>query len=344
MAGMRDVAQRAGVSLSTVSAVLNGSKNTSLEIARRVERAIAEMDYELPQKKKNDKKVIAVLLPVITSSFFTNVLSGIESAVAQSEYTVLFGDSEFDFSKELQFINTIKKQSLCGFIIDTVCPVGKESEYFKLLKKNFINKSIPVVFLERSIEDSGFFFVNLDHYRNAFMAIEHLIRQNHTRIAHISGYPGNHVTVQRINGYKAALEENGIGFDETLISAGDFSPNSGYLAMKKLMSIRSDFTAVFSANDQMAIGAIKAIKSYGKSVPDDIAVIGIDNIAMSSIVTPALSTINVPTYQMGHVAAKTIMDMREGQNCQKTFQLESNLIVRQSTDPFANSEWELFGW
>ena len=344
MAGMRDVAKRAGVSLSTVSAVLNGNKNTSPEIARRVERAIKETEYELPRKKKDDKKVIAVLLPIIASSFFTNVLSGIENALAKSEYTVLFGDSEFDFSKELQFINTIKKQSLCGLILDTVCPVGRETDYFKLLKKNFTNKNIPVVFLERNIEDDGFYSVNVDHHKNAFMATEHLIQQNHARIAHISGYPENHVTVQRISGYKAALEANGIEFDETLISAGDFSPNSGYLAMKKLMSVRSDFTAVFSANDQMAIGAIKAIKSYGKCVPDDIAVIGIDNIAMSSIVTPALSTINVPTYQMGHVAVKIIMDIREGQYCAKTFQLESNLIVRPSTNPYANSEWELLGW
>lgn len=340
--GMREVARRAEVSLSTVSLALNGTGYVSPDILKKVEVAAKECGYKIPQKKS--RTTIAVILPAITSSFFSNVLSGIENTVAEKDHPILFGNSGFDFAKELQFIKTVRKQALCGLIIDTICPAERESDYFKMLKKTFVDRQVPVVFLERQIGGSDFFSVSVDHYRNAYMATEHLIKQKHTCIAHISGGSGNPITAERIRGYRAALESNNLTYDESLISEGDFSPNSGYLAMKKLMAKRSDFTAVFCANDQMAIGAVKAIKSYGKVIPDDIAVIGIDNIAISSIVTPALSTINVPTYQLGHMAAKVILDIHGGRSYEKIHQLASNLIIRQSTNPFANSEWELFGW
>lgn len=342
MGGMRDVAKIAGVSLSTVSLALNGNKYVSSDVMERVEKAAKETGYKIPQSK--NKKTIAVILPVITSAFFSNVLNGIENTVTEKGHTVLFGNSSFDFNKELQIIKTVKKQALCGLIIDTACPVGKENGYFQMLKKEFVDRRIPVAFLERHIESDDFFSINIDHYKNAYMATEHLIKQNHTCIAHISGYPDNLVTIQRINGYGEALENHNIPFDEDLVGEGDFSPNSGYLAMKKLMAKRSDFTAVFSANDQMAVGAVKAIKSHGKSTPGDIAVIGIDNIGISSLITPALSTVNVPTYQLGYMAAKVILDTRAGLECEKKHRLESNLLIRQSTNPYANSEWELFGW
>lgn len=342
MAGMREVAKRSGVSLSTVSLALNGNKYVSPDIIEKVEKAANECGYKLPQTKT--KNTIAVILPMITSSFFSNVLIGIENTVAEKNHTVLFGNSGFDYDKEVQFIKTVKKQALCGLIIDTVCPVDKESGYYKMLKKDFVDRRIPVVFLERHIKSDNFISISFDHYKNAYMATEHLIKQSHKCIAHIAGYANIQQAQQRVNGYKAALADYNIEYDAGLISEGNFSPESGWSAMKKLMVRRSDFTAVFAANDQMAIGAMKAIKSYGKSIPDDIAVIGIDNIGISSIVAPALSTINVPTYQLGYMAAKVILDIREELDCESSYHLESNLIVRQSTNPYANSEWELFGW
>jgi Transcriptional regulators len=342
MGGMREIAKITGVALSTVSLALNGNGYVSQEISEKVKEAAKQIDYIMPEKK--NKNTIAVILPVITSSFYSNVLCGIENTIAEKGYTVIFGNSGFDFEKEFNFIKTVKRQTLSGIIITSVCPAERECEYFKLLKKDFTDKGVSVVFLESHIESDDFFSINIDCYKSAFIATEYLIEQNHKCIAHISGHIETKTTLQRINGYRDALESHNIPYDEELIVNGDYSPNSGYMAIKKLMNKRSDFTALYAANDQMAIGAIKAIKSFGKSVPDDIVVIGNDNIAASSLISPALSTVNIPTYQMGHMAAKIILDAQQKILCEKSYTLECNLIIRQSTSLYANSEWELFGW
>lgn len=345
MAGMRDVAKLAGVSLSTVSIVINGDdKFVSPEIRQRVEDAINVTGYILPPKKRTVAKAIAVVLPTITSVFFSNLLNGIEQTLSENKNVLLFGDTSYNFQKEVQYLETIKKQSLCGVIIDTVCPVGSEDSYYEFLLNTFVSQGIPVVFLERQIKNKDFYCVYVDHYRNAYMATDHLIKLGHRSIAHIAGYPDHLFTNQRFNAYRQALSDNGLTYDEGLIGSGDYTPNSGYIAMKGLMSRRSDFTALFSANDQMAVGAIKAIKSIGKKVPDDIAVVGIDNLSISSIISPPLTTVNVPTYEMGIQAAKIILDILDGVTPMREIKLNCNLIIRKSTNPYANSEWELFGW
>lgn len=346
MPGMRDVAKLAGVSLSTVSVVLNeqSDKYVSPESRQRVLEAVKAIGYQVPAKKNGQKKTIAVILPVITSAFFTNLLSGIENTVTAKKCTLFFCSSRFDFQKELECMETIKRQALCGIIVDTVCPAEQEEQYLAMLKREFVDKGVTVVFVERKIEVEGFYSISVDYYRNAYAATQHLIDLGHRKIAHIPGSNLDKFSTHRMRGYRQALLDNGIQLDPSLICNGDFTPNSGYLAIKTLMQVRSDFTALFSANDQMAIGAIKAIRYAGKSVPEDIAVVGFDNISISSMITPALTTVHVPTYEIGHLAAKIVLDTHEGKSCKRYHQPSSNLIVRKSTDPYATNEWELFGW
>lgn len=345
MAGMREVAKLAGVSLSTVSTVLNNTdKYVSPEVVERVHNAIQALDYRLPPKKRATEKTIAVILPVITSVFFSNLLNGVENAAAEKGYSLLFGNSGFRFDKERRYIEMIQKQALSGVIIDTVCPAESEQEYLLQLKTVFVEKGIPVVFLEHEIPDDSFYCIYVDHLHNAYLSTRHLLEMGHHRVAHIAGYPQHQLTLERIKGYRKALAEAGIAFDPELVGEGDFTPNSGYLAMKTLLSRRSDLTAIFSANDQMAIGAIKAIKSEGKQVPQNIAVAGIDNLSISSLISPALTTVNVPTYEMGFLSAKIISNIRDHLPCKKQHKLDCNLIVRKSTNSFASNEWELFGW
>ncbi len=170
------------------------------------------------------------------------------------------------------------------------------------------------------------------------------IDRGHRRIAHLCGSPSNPIALERKAGYRRALSESGIPFDPRLTASGDFTPASGYEAMKRLLGRTSDFSAVFAANDQMAVGAVKALVSQGIAVPGDVAVIGIDNLNVSSMIQPALSTVNVPTFQMGHLAAQTVIDARNPQACPQSHPLPCSLVVRRSTDPFAAAEWELFGW
>lgn len=149
---------------------------------------------------------------------------------------------------------------------------------------------------------------------------------------------------ERFEGYRKALEDYGISFDPELVYKGDFSPYSGYIALKELLLLGGNFTALFSANDQMAIGAMKALKNSGRQIPKDVAIVGFDDLSVSSLIEPALTTLHVPTYQMGRVAAKIILDTAKGKYAPQNNELETTLVVRRSSDETATNEWELFGW
>lgn len=342
MPGMRDVAKRAGVSLSTVSAVLSDSgKFVSEEISEKVWKAAEEIGYKPPVRERKKDRMMAVVLPHIASTFFSNLLRGIEDAVEEEGYVLVVGNSDFDFEKEKKFIKMIQSQPLCGVLVDTVCPVKEEKQYFQEIKKAFLDRGVPVILLERKAEGSGFGSVYVNHEANAYMATRQLLEKGHTDIAHIAGMKTNPISLYRLEGYRRALEEFGVTYSEELVGFGDFTPNSGYIAAKELMARNRKISAFFAANDQMAIGAIKAIRSEGKRIPEDFAVIGIDNLSVSSMIDPSLTTINVPTYQMGRVAVKMLVKPESDEN---SVELECNLIVRRSTDRFAGSEWEMFGW
>lgn len=348
MASMRDVAKLAGVSLSTVSVVLDSKtdKYVSDENREKVNYAVEKLGYKLPEKKDAEyKKTIAVILPVITSAFFSNILSGIGKISADYGYSLLYCDTNNSFKKEREYLKILKKQTLKGIIIDSLCFENNQGEYLKFLKDEFITKSkIPIVFLERRVDDENFYSISVDNYQHAYLATKYLLGCGHKRIAHISGNNAYDSSRIRLLGYKDALEDSGIKFDEKIVASGQYTPISGYSAMKNLLAARSDFTALFSANDQMAIGAIKAIKESGRLIPEDIVVVGFDNINQASIVDPALTTINVPTYQMGCEAAQIIVDVNSNKPVEKIKCLSANLIIRKSSNKFATNEWDLIGW
>lgn len=287
------------------------------------------------------KRVLAVVLPHIASTLFSDLLRGISDTIAEEGFVMLIGDSNYDYRKERQFVELIQKQALSGVIIDTMCPVQKESMYMQYLSSVFVDTGIPVVLLERKTTAPGFGSIYVDNVKNAYLATSLLLKNGCKKIAHISGKLDNQLSLKRLDGYKRALSEYHVPFSEELLESGDFTPNSGFIAAKRLLERNTEIDGIFAANDQMAVGAIKAAKTLGISIPDDLAVIGMDNLSVSSMIEPSLSTINVPTYQMGRQAVKMLLEKKENM---KYVELDCNLIVRKSTDKFASSEWELFGW
>ncbi len=346
MAGMRAVAQRAEVSLSTVSAVLGSGTNkyVSEEVRRKVLAAAQELGYTPPAKAESRTKTIAVILPVITSSFFSNVLSGVEGFVFKEKKMMLYYNTNYEFEREQECLHMLKHQHPQGIILSSVCPRGQEDAYHRWIKKTFIDRGIFVVIIEKRVEMEGFYSVFVDNFQAEKQAVEHLISLGHRRIAYLYGNYKVSLSDDRFEGYKSALQDAGIPYEPGLIRYGDFTPASGYMAMRELLDFGEEFTAVASANDQMAIGAIKAAKQTGKSVPEDIAFIGFDNLSVSTLIDPALSTIHVPTYQMGRMAAQIIGDLMQGIECVSQNILESSLIVRKSSEISASNEWEMFGW
>lgn len=345
MASIRDVAKKAGVSTSTVSIVLNNSEKYVSDFNRqKVLKAAEELNYSLPPKKHFSKNTIAVILPIVTSSFFSNVLNGIEGTISPDDNLLLFYNSNYNFEKERACLRTLKKQNLAGIILDSVCPPEQENDYLKSLNKAFIGKGIPVVMLERSRPSANLHSVYINNFQSAYRATKYLIERGHKKIAHIMGNEKLIHSQERFEGYKKALADHGLIYNPEIVYKGDFTPYSGYIALKELLNLGGDFTALFSSNDQMAIGAIKALKNSGRHIPKDVAIVGFDDLSVSSMIEPALTTIHVPTYQMGRVAAKIILDHNESKNIVQNIELETTLVVRRSSDETATNEWELFGW
>lgn len=347
MAGMREIAKRAGTSLSTVSVVLNNrtDKYVSDAVKKRVLAAAADLHYTFPAQNRTERmKSIVVVLPAITSPFFSNVLSGVEGYVYREKKMMLYYNTNYDFERERDCLNLLKHQGVEGIILDSVCQEDQEFSYYKWLKKKFLDRGIPVVMLEKEVRSEDFYSVYVNNYEAEKKAVAHLISQGHREIAYIAGNPKVLWTSQRLEGYKDALKEAGISYKDYLVRYGDFSPVSGYLAMKELLNFGENFTALASANDQMAIGAVKAARQAGKFVPEDIAFIGFDNLSISTLIDPALSTVHVPTYQMGRMAAEIIGHIAEGEECQSRNLLETELIIRKSSDISAPNEWEMTGW
>lgn len=346
MAGMRAVARKAEVSLSTVSAVLGSSsdKYVSEEVRRRVLKAAQELGYVPPVKGEARTKTIAVILPVITSSFFSNVLSGVEGFVFKEKKMMLYYNTNYEFERERECLHMLKRQRPQGIILSSVCPREQEEAYHRWIKKTFIDRGIFVVIIEKKVEMEGFYSVYIDNFHAEKQAVSYLISLGHRRIAYLYGNRKVSLSNERFEGYKSALQDAGIAYEPGLVRYGDFTPASGYMAMRELLDFGEEFTAVASANDQMAIGAIKAVKQTGKSVPEDIAFIGFDNLSASTLIDPALSTIHVPTYQMGRLAAQIIGDLMQGTECVSQNILETSLIVRKSSEVSASNEWEMFGW
>lgn len=349
MPGMRDVARESGVALSTVSVILNedNEKYVSEETRQRVLAAVEQLNYKMPPKKDKTVPTIAVVLPCIASSFFPSVLAGIEAAANENGYQLLYCDANSSFKKEYRMVEMLRKHTLAGIIVDSLCPKEEEEAYLALLKQLFVEpKGIPVVFLERKIKHPYFYSISADDCSNAYTAVKHLIDTGRRRIAHIVGPSSYASSERRLEGYMQALTDFQVPFVSSLVEDGNFAPLSGYVAMKKILARGVSFDGLFAANDQMAIGAIKALKESGKRIPDDIGVVGMDNISHASMINPALTTIRVPIYAMGFQAAELIARAKRGRVSAdaRHVSLKADLVIRRSTVSSASSEWDLMGW
>lgn len=350
-ASIKDVAKLAGVSISTVSSVINKNKNVSMELTIKIEDAIKQLGYRknpvASGLKSKQTKTIGVLLTQITSIYFPQLLQGLEDIIFDSEYNLTFSTSNNEIEREQYYIELMENRWVDGIILDSIANSTDHKKYIEYLNEELsIKKGIPIVSLsEDIIMQSNISAVIVDNREGAIIAINHLLSFGHKKIAHIQGLPKNKASDFRLEGYKTALMDKGININPKLIKIGDFSPSSGYTVMKELLQEGEEFTAVFSCNDQMAIGAIKAIREAGLKVPEDIAIIGFDNIPMSTLINPALTTINVPKYRIGADAAKVLITkLSNPENENKVEVLPANLIIRNSTDVKANTTWDLFGW
>lgn len=302
MVNMRDVAEKAEVSVSTVSHVINETRFVRENTRNRVLSAIEKLHYQHNQlasslrRKDKRTRTLGLLIPDSMNPFFAEVLRGVEDVCFESNYNVFICNSDNRPEKELEYIEVLISKQIDGIILVSAGALDS----LELLKRN----KILAVVVDREIAESAYDSVMVDHEVGGKMAANYLIDLGHRRIACITGPFSLSPSEKRLNGFRQAMMEAGIPIEERMVIRGDFRPPSGYAKTKELLDLATPPTAVFACNDMMAIGAMHAIHERNLRVPDDISIIGFDDILLASFAMPPLTTIAQPTHEMGTIAAE----------------------------------------
>jgi LacI family transcriptional regulator len=327
---IKDIAKEANVSVTTVSRVLNGKPDVSEETKNKIQRIIRIMGYQPNGIARGlvlqKTYTIGLIIPDISNPFFPEVARGIEDKAKETGYSVIFCNTDNHSEWERDSINLLKSKQVDGIILSLSMA---NSGILKQLEK----EGFPVVQIDRLVSDSNYPAVIVDNVLSAFNAVNYLIKQGHTRIAHLTGALSTRTGQDRLEGYKKALLENGIGFNEKWILEGDYSKEAGYLQAKCLLKQADRPTALFAANDLMAIGAYEAIYDQGLSIPDEISIVGHDDIDIASLVRPGLTTMRQPKYKIGQRAAQILINMVEKSEILtgKKVILQTELVERNSS-------------
>lgn len=325
---MSDVAKLANVSPATVSRVLSNPDLVSKETREKVLDVINKVNYKphivARQFRTKETKIILVVVPDITSAFFSRVLRGIEHVAVQHGYQVILGDTENEIKREQEYINLLLQKQADGMVLLTA-----RQDKSKLEE---ISEHFPMVLACEYVDGLNVPTISIDNISSARKATEHLIKQGHTKIAHITGSMNVILSRDRLRGFQQAMMSHDLEIDSSFIQESDASYESGYDQMMKLLALETPPTAVFAFNDEVAIGAMKAVKDSQLSIPDDIAIVGFDNINMASIVEPNLTTINQPKYEIGKKAMELLLKIINGESLQKKkFVMRDELIIRESS-------------
>lgn len=327
---IKDVARRAGVSVTTVSRVLNGEKYVKDDLKRKVNQAIEELGYApshiARSLVRNKTNLIGVIVPDITSSFYSTILSSIEEAASANDYTLLVCNISEDIDKELKYLNVFQEMRVEGIII--------MHEKINEDIRNLIHKiKIPVIFSSVKPMDQQLVSVIIDDYQAAYDATKYLIELGHEEIGFIGGDMRDITSGQnRYSGYRNALSDHGLKIVYEHIRFGDYKVKSGYEQMKELLRVKQPPTAVFAVSDDMALGAMNCIRDNGLSVPEHISVLGFDGSQLTELVRPTLTSMEQPIQEMGKVTVKTLLkQIQSGESPEQDIVLQHRLVVRESS-------------
>ncbi len=326
---MADIARRAGVSVSTVSRALAGSPLVTAATRQRIARLAGDAGYVLNQVAQGLRlqrsRQLLVILPSIANPFFAEVVLGVEEEAQARGYGVLVGNTSGAPEREAALGRHLQTGVVDGLLV----LMGRIPSVL-----SDIAAAHRVVAISERVPGSGIATVTIDNAAAAQEAVEHLIALGHRRIAHIAGRARSNVALQRIKGYRAALQAAGIAPDEALIALGDFSVASGEAAMRRLLAIEPRPTAVFCGNDEMAIGVIRAARARGLHVPGDLSVVGFDDVPLAAAYDPPLTTVQQPRHEMGRAAAALLIDqLADEHHPRDDAPLPHRLVVRDSTAP-----------
>lgn len=326
---IKDVAKKANVSTATVSRILNGLPGYSDETRRKVQKVIEELGYQpnaIARGLVNKRtKTLGVLLPNVSSMFASEILNGIEDTAHESDYSVIVCNTDSNGVRTLKYLQVLNEKRVDGIIFTSE---ELKEDYYKAMKE----MNVPIVLVSTASDLYLLPYVKVDDMRAAYSATEYLIKNGHKKIAMISGRREDPIAgVPRINGFKQALEDYGIPFEQNRITYGiDFGFKTGIMCMEELLKNAPDTTAIFAASDEIAIGAISVANKYNVKIPDQLSIIGYDNLKIAEMSVPPLTTVGQPLYEIGQTSANLLINMIDNNGPVKSKTISHKIIERQT--------------
>ncbi|TFG91232.1 MAG: LacI family transcriptional regulator [Candidatus Atribacteria bacterium] len=303
---IKEIARIANVSISTVSRVFNNKKGVSPKTHRRVLKVIEKKGYSpsaiASSLKTRLSKSIGIAVPDAIGDFYGEIINGIELVATENGYNLIISLNHHIVQEELSAVNFFKAKKVDGAILITT---SGDDDYVDSL----IKEGVKIVLLDRNPHGLRVDTVKTDNFKGGYMATEHLLDLGHRDILFIRGISYIDPSIERFNGYKKALKDKGVNRNNSFILNGNFTVDSGYSTVKEYLNKYGlNFTSIFASNDQMAIGAIKALHDKGISVPNNVSVIGFDDSYLSPYVIPPLTTIKQRREEMGKAAVELLLD------------------------------------
>ena len=329
---IRDVARLAGVSVATVSRVINGRPDVSHETRDAVLRAARTLNFTTNRSARaltvGRTGLIGFTVPFVHASYFTYILSGATEALHEQGMRVVLCPTHHEHDREATLLELLMQGTTDGAIL--LLPEESNRELAALADQRY-----PFVVADpREPLDDGIPAVSATHSAGARAATEHLLGLGHRRIAMIAGTRGWIATEERLNGYRTALVTAGVRPADELVEAGEFRAEGGYAAALRLLDLPEPPTAIFAANDDMAVGVLRAARERGSRVPDDLSVVGFDDTELAGTVFPRLTTVRQPLEELGRTAVSLLTRLVEGQRVEGLrLELATRLVVRESTGP-----------
>jgi LacI family transcriptional regulator len=330
---IKDVAKLAKVSHTTVSRALNDKPRVSPRTKERILGVAKKLNYQPNMAARSLKvrrtKTLGLVITTLINPFYFELAQGVDNTAREMGYNIILCSTNFDIDIERQHIEILRSKGVDGIIFTSTHVKDPNI-------RNLVDDEFPIILVNRRIYDDSVInrvdYVIIENTRGAYMAVEHLIKMGHQRIGIISGHGQSSVSLERLEGVRRGFSDYGLDFPSAWVVAGDFMKISGQKAVARFTRMKPRPTAVFALNDYMALGALEGFLDAGFRVPEDVALIGFNDIEMSRLKNIDLTTIGQKTYEMGSIAVRTLVEKIEGQGrgVVKQIILEPELIIRRS--------------
>ena len=331
---MKDIAEKANVSKATVSRVINRTDPVSQEVREKVEKIIDAYNYKpssvARSLARSETKVIGLIIPDIANAFYSVLVEGIAGTAHDQGYNVFLCNTFRDHALEIEFLNLLEEKEVDAIILTTFYSSKEQKEFISNFQK-------PIVTINRKFTREDLRIVpniDIDNFQGAYDAVSYLVNTGHKKIGILRAEDEDQTCIDRVTAYKAALKDNNLPVKEGYIAGYDFHFESGYEGMMKILTTEEQPDAMFCISDEIATGAIHAINDFGLKVPDDISIIGFDDIPLAKRYLPSITTVKQPIFEMGKAATETLIKLISGKISKSAVEdivLEQELVIRGTT-------------